>query len=78
VIYQKNISSQISIVSLKNIAVVISSRLAGELSVSFALFSSIKARKLQPPIFVRQLVCTVAQRKLVLTQADQRKVRGHR
>ena len=36
---------------LKHIAAVISSRLAGESPVSFALFSAIKARKLQAPIF---------------------------
>ena len=36
---------------LKHFAAVISSRLAGESPVSFALFSAIKARKLQAPIF---------------------------
>ena len=63
---------------LKHIAAVISSRLTGESPVSFALFSAVKARKLQPPIFARQLACAAAQGALVLTQADQRKVRGHR
>jgi hypothetical protein len=50
----------------------------GASPVSFALFSAVKARKLQAPIFARQLACTVAQGELVLTQADQRKIKGHR
>jgi hypothetical protein len=60
----------------KDIAAVISSRLAGESPVSFAFFSAVKARKLQAPIFARQLACAVAQRKLVLTRADQHKIKG--
>ena len=64
---------------LKFIAAVISSRLVGESPVSFALFSAIKARKFTgPPIFARQLACAVAQGELVLTQADQRKIKAHR
>ena len=54
----------------------ISSRLAGESPVSFAFFSAVKARKLQAPIFARQLACAVAQRKLVLTKEDQHKIKG--
>ena len=61
---------------LEGNAAVISSRLAGESPVSFALFSAVQARKFQAPIFARQLTCTVAQRELVPTQADQRKIRG--
>jgi hypothetical protein len=57
---------------------VISTRLVGALTVSFSLFSAVKTRKLQAPVFARQLVCTVAQGELVLTQADQRKIKGHR
>ncbi len=37
-----------------------------------------QSSKFQAPIFARQRACTVGQRKLVLTQADQRKVREHR
>jgi hypothetical protein len=62
---------------LKHITAVISSRLAGESPVSFAFFSVVKARKLQAPIFARQLACAVAQRKMVLTRADQHKIKGH-
>jgi len=38
---------------------VISSRSAGEWRVYFALFSAIKARNLQAPLFAQQLTCTV-------------------
>jgi hypothetical protein len=57
---------------------VISSRLVVASPVSFALFSAVKARKLQAPIFARHLVCTMAQGELVVTQGDQCKVRGYR
>jgi hypothetical protein len=51
----------------------------GESPVSFALFSEIQAlENLQAPIFARQLACAVAQGELVLTQTDQRKIKGHR
>ena len=66
-----------STTKLESNRAVISSRLAGASHVSFALFSAIKARKLQAPIFARQLACTVTQGELVLTQADQPKIRWH-
>jgi hypothetical protein len=51
----------------------ISSRLAGESRVSFAL---LRDQKFQAPIFARKLTCTVAQRKFVETQADPTKLKG--
>jgi hypothetical protein len=53
--------------------------LVSESPVSFALSSAIKARKFQGAYFCEYtLACTVAQGELVLTQADQRKIKGHR
>jgi hypothetical protein len=48
---------------------------ADESPVSFASFSVVKDRKLRAPIFARQMACAVAQHKLVLTQADQGKIK---
>ena len=64
---------------LKHIAAVISSRLVGESPVSFALFSAVKARNLQAPLSLRGSWRVLwPSGELVLTQADQRKIKGHR
>ena len=64
---------------LKGNCAVISSCLAGAQPVSFALFSAIKARKFQARLFVRGSWRVLwPSGELVLTQADQRLIKGHR